>query len=43
MDILGMLGITVTQTGLQMNSNTMLIGAIVIIVLLVFLQRKFDL
>lgn len=41
--ILDALGITITQTGIQMNSNAILIGAIVLIVLLVFLQRKFDL
>lgn len=42
-EILSALGITITQTGIQMNSNVILIGALVILVLLVFLQRKFNL
>ena len=42
-EILSALGITITKTGIQMNSNVILIGALVILVLLVFLQRKFNL
>lgn len=40
MDPLSLLGITVTAQGLQMNSNTLIILCIVIIVGLVIIQRK---
>ncbi len=33
------LGITITERGIQANSNVLLIGIIVIIILVVFVQR----
>lgn len=33
------LGVTITERGIQANSNVLLIGIIVIIILIVFVQR----
>ena len=42
-EILSALGITITQTGIQMNSNVILIGALVILVARTcFLKKDYE-